>query len=83
MSIPDKVAVIALCLNVFTVVGAAVTWWANSLKKSYAAQRDFAHLQRNQEQIKQAIALLQDSDDNREKQFHELKGLIEGLKSRY
>lgn len=37
---------------------AGVQWYASTQKKAYAAQRDFEHLRRNQEQMKQGIEQL-------------------------
>lgn len=36
----------------------AFSWWRGAIVKSYAAERDFGHLRRNQEMISQAVAQL-------------------------
>lgn len=82
MSRSDLFAFIAVTINVLTVMGAAYASWKNSLKKSFAAEREFSHLARNQEQIKEAVKQLQDESEQAERQLYELKGLIEGLRSK-
>lgn len=53
---------------------------AETVKKEYASQRDFAHIQRNLEQLNQSLNLLIEDSDNRldalEASVSELKGGI-------
>lgn len=44
-----------------------------SEKKAYAAEHDFQHLKRNQEQMKQAIAMLQDELEETTKVLIEIR----------
>jgi len=45
-------------LGLFTSSVAALVWYANSVKKQYAAERDFQHLLKNQTSISSGIAVL-------------------------
>lgn len=45
-------------LGLFTSSGAALIWYANAVKKQYAAERDFQHLLKNQSSISSGIAVL-------------------------
>ncbi|MBD2090983.1 hypothetical protein H6F67_14095 [Microcoleus sp. FACHB-1515] len=47
--------------------------------KEYAAQRDFEHLRRNQEQMKEAIKVLQDTDDEHSKALIQLQVITKGI----
>lgn len=67
------VAVGGLILTLSTQLGALMLWYANSEKKKYAAERDFNHLRRNQEQFVQAFTLL---EDNLGKNTENIKELI-------
>lgn len=48
----------------------------DSAKKEYAAQRDFEHLRRNQEQLKEAIKLIQSELDEMQSNQKEIKGIF-------
>ncbi|MBD2095131.1 hypothetical protein H6F90_08180 [Trichocoleus sp. FACHB-591] len=53
---------------------------AEAVKKEYAAERDFAHLRRNQEQMIQNIGvLMKDFDDRADKEHNELWQKFEAL----
>lgn len=49
---------------------------AISVQKAYAAERDFEHLRKNQEQIKEAIKILDDELTDTREDFKELKGML-------
>lgn len=51
----DLIALAGLVLATATTVIGGVLWYANSEKKKYAAERDFAHIRRNQEQMQQGL----------------------------
>ena len=48
MSIPE---LISLFISVSVFISGIVAWWSARVQKSYAAQRDFAHLKNNYEQL--------------------------------
>lgn len=52
---------------------------AEARLKEYAAQRDFQHIQRNQDQMKEAIKLLQEETEEQGKVLIELKTLHQAL----
>lgn len=61
-------------------VGGNITWallfFANSIKRKYAAERDFNHLKNNQKQISDNIAIgLKDQDERFDRIDSELKEL--------
>ncbi|MBD2416093.1 hypothetical protein FACHB389_35550 [Nostoc calcicola FACHB-389] len=51
----DLIALGGLILATVTTVMGGVLWYANAEKKKYAAERDFAHIRRNQEQMQQGL----------------------------
>lgn len=55
---------------------------ADSKLKAYAAERDFNHLRNNQEQMKQAVAGLQDESEELSKVLIELKILQTAMNNR-
>lgn len=58
MSISDFVSIISLAIAVFAFIDAFMTRQKTSATKSYAAERDFQHLKRNQEQMQQNQAVV-------------------------
>ena len=50
--------------------------YATGREKAYAAERDFAHLSRNQEQMKEALKQLDDELTETRADFKELKGML-------
>lgn len=76
-----------LVLLTFTLaVGGNITWsllfFSNSIKRRYAAERDFNHLKNNQRQISDSIAIcLKDMDtrfDRVDRDLLEIKAYIIG-----
>ncbi len=66
MDQPDVQSLISLSTFLAGAGSAAfgmVKWYANSQKKAYAAERDFNHLRRNQEQMKESIKMLSEEVD--------------------
>jgi hypothetical protein len=51
ISINDFVAIAGFLLGIITAFGGWLAWYASSVKKAYAAERDFNHLRRNYEQM--------------------------------
>jgi ABC-type nickel/cobalt efflux system permease component RcnA len=50
--------------------------YATCKQKEYAAERDFEHLRRNQEQMKEALRVLDDELTETRADFKELKGML-------
>ena len=50
--------------------------YAQSREKAYAAERDFEHLRKNQEQMKESLKLLDDELTETRADFKELKGML-------
>jgi hypothetical protein len=50
--------------------------YADGEKKAYAAERDFNHLRNNQEQMKEALRMLDDELRNTRDDFLEVKGIL-------
>lgn len=73
MSNSDLIALGGLILAAVTSLIGAVLWYSNAEKKRYGTERDFQHLRRNQEQIAQAITMLNDEiSEHFERQSREL-----------
>ncbi len=81
----DFIALGGLMLATITTVLGGVVWFANSEKKRYAAERDFAHIRRNQEQMQQGLNnLLHELDrrfDTVERDILEIKSTLKIDKS--
>ena len=58
-------AIIGGVIGVSGALAAVYTRWKASIEKGYAAQRDFQHLKRNQEQMSQGIAEINKDADAR------------------
>ncbi len=58
LSPADWIAGGALILSLIANILGAIAWMSSAAKKRYAAERDFGHLRRNQEQMSQGINLL-------------------------
>lgn len=67
MSIETFIAVAGFVLGVGGTLTAVVNYYASSQTKKYAAQRDFEHLRRNQEQLIHNLSeIAKDIDEVRE-----------------
>lgn len=51
---------LALILGLLSTFGGAIAVYRSNVKKSYAAERDFAHLRKNYEQLSSAVGELDD-----------------------
>ena len=51
ISLNDFIAVVGFIIGVLTSFAGFLAWYSSSVKKSYAAERDFNHLRRNYEQL--------------------------------
>ena len=61
--IQNLVTLLTFLAGAGSAVLGMVKWYANSQKKAYAAERDFNHLRRNQEQMKESIKMLSSEVD--------------------
>lgn len=81
----DLIALGSLALATITTVIGGLLWYANAEKKKYAAERDFAHIRRNQEQMQLGLnTLLQELDrrfDVVERDILEIKSTLKIDKS--
>lgn len=51
----------AFLLGLLTALGGFVAYFRSSVQKKYAAERDFQHLRRNQEQLMQMLVQVDDT----------------------
>lgn len=79
----DNIEMIAAIVGVLIGTGGALaavyTRWKSSIEKGYAAQRDFAHLKRNQEQMSHGIASIDEGNDQRFNQIELTLNRIESM----
>lgn len=64
----NKSDLIAIGSLIFTAIGgiiATALWYANSEKRRYGLERDFAHLKKNYEQINQSLNFILTELDHR------------------
>lgn len=55
MSLEQAIAVVGFLIGLGTTLVGVLSWYSSSVKKRYAAERDFNHLRNNQAQIQQGI----------------------------
>lgn len=53
--INDVSTVVSLLLGLVSLLSGILLWYRGSIQKAYAAERDFNHLRRNQEQMKELV----------------------------
>lgn len=70
ISFNDFVAIGGFILGLLTSLAGFLVWYGSSVRKSYAAERDFAHLRRNYEQLA----------ENQKHMLIELQNIDEGIK---
>ncbi len=74
MAFSDWISLGGLSIGILSLLGGFFLWYKGSVEKRYAAERDFAHLRRNQEQISNALATIDKFlDDKLDEQRGELK----------
>lgn len=77
---------VSLALGVASFVGGLALWHKGSVEKSYAAQRDFAHLKRQYEQMTQIMVdrsrELDKRLDNLEADLRDIKSFLQILLTR-
>lgn len=56
---------VVLSLSIGTTIFVSVSWYNSTLRKQYAAQRDFEHLRRNYQQMSEAQSELAKEMDKR------------------
>lgn len=69
MEIGTVSTLVSLTLGLLGFLSGLVLWYKGAIEKRYAAERDFGHLKRNQEQMAQALGIIDE----------ELTALIKGL----
>lgn len=65
--------------GILAMIDSGIQRYNRSTKSKYAAERDFAHLQKNQEQIKQSIAVVLDENDKLTEDVIRMKTQLETL----
>ncbi|WP_414622053.1 hypothetical protein [Calothrix sp. CCY 0018] len=83
-NIADLIAAGSLLLTTISGIVATAFWYANTEKRKYGLERDFAHLRRNYEQIQQSLnTILVEFDhrfDTAERDILEVKSVLSNLK---
>jgi nitrate/nitrite-specific signal transduction histidine kinase len=79
MSMEIVSTIVTVVLPVSTFVGGIVAWYSASVKKAYAAQRDFEHLRRNYNQMSENLKSLHEDVDDR---FDDLDKSLSDLKQK-
>lgn len=65
--------------GIVAMMDSAMQRYTRSAKAKYAAERDFAHLQRNQEQMKQSIAVLMEENDEMKDEMIQMRTEVRTL----
>lgn len=61
----DSIAIISFLIGLGTTLAGVTAWYTSAVKKKYAAEREFQHLRRNQEQIQTGLNDLVQEVDRR------------------
>lgn len=56
---------LAMAISLVTFIAGGVAWFSSAIRKGYAAERDFQHLKRNQEQLSLGIKQCLDQYDHK------------------
>lgn len=79
----EYISLISLVMGLTSFIGGLVLWYRGAVEKRFAAERDFQHLKRNQEQLAGYLKELDDSMEERSQvlmqQFLEIKGMLYGI----
>lgn len=79
----DLIAIGSLVMTAISGIIAAAFWYANTEKRRYGLERDFAHLKRNYDQIQQSLNVILSEFDHRfdsaEKEILEIKSALDYL----
>lgn len=76
----ETLAFLSLLLGAATTLSGIIFWYRNAVRKTYAAERDFNHLKRNQEQILNNLEYLLKEQDRR---FDTIDKEIIEIKAKY
>lgn len=80
MSQTDTIALISFLIGLGTTLAGIVAWYTSTVKKKYAAEREFGHIRRNLEQQQAGLNdLVQEVDrrfDSLDKQMLEIKAYM-------
>lgn len=60
MEIGTLSTLVSLTLGLLGFLSGLILWYRGAIEKRYAAERDFGHLKRNQEQMAQALGIIDD-----------------------
>jgi hypothetical protein len=87
VNINELTGLIGVVLGVISMIGGFFLWYRGAVVKRYAAERDFNHLRRNQEQMIANLSALLKEDDRRfdtvDDELKEIKVLTLGLTQRF
>ena len=74
------ISAIAGAIGIVSTTFSGVLWFKSTVRKRYAAERDFNHLKRNYEQLSQNVAHMKDLQDEKlDRIFFELVLMRETL----
>ena len=87
MNYSDWISLGGLSIGILSLLAGFFLWYKGSVEKRYAAERDFQHLRRNQEQMSDAIAsidkFLDDRLDEQRGELKEIKALCISVSQRF
>ncbi len=87
MTVSDWTSLGGLLLGILSLLAGFFMWYRGAVEKSYAAQRDFGHIRRNQEQMLSAIDQLESEWDDRlqaqQAELKEIKAYVFSLSQRF
>lgn len=87
MSYSDWISLGGLSIGILSLLAGFFLWYKGSVEKRYAAERDFQHLRRNQEQMADAISsidkFLDDRLDEQRGELKEIKSLCISVSQRF
>lgn len=79
MDVDKLIAIIGIVIAILGVVDSGLQRYAKANTSKYAAQRDFEHLRRNQDQLKQSIAVILEENDKLNEEMIRMRTQLDTL----
>lgn len=76
MTPTNAIELFSILLGIISILGGGLAWYGASVRKGYAAEREFGHIKNSISQLSENMRVLADELDDGHKTLIELKTLI-------
>lgn len=73
----EWLGLVSLCLGLVATVASGVSWLSGRARKTYAAERDFAHIREGQRTIAGEVVKVCEALDKLEDEIRDIKRVLE------